>query len=102
MLFSYFFVHSTGIVLPDIIRYLYDLHRNGSCAHCNFDAIADLDIITGFDHTAIHTDAAVVAGFICYRPTLDQTGYFQILVKTHKGELLGDSVLQSLAGLESG
>ena len=83
-LFLHFFIHGNCIVLANIVSYLYDLYCHGSCAHSNFDPIAYLDLVTGLDYATVYTDAAVVAGFIGHRPTLDQAGDLQVLVKSHK------------------
>ena len=96
------FVHGDGIVLTDIICHLYHLYSHRAGAHSDFDPVAYLDLVTGLYHPAIDADASIVAGFVGYRPTLDQPGDLQILVKTHSGFLLSDDVLQSLAGLENG
>ena len=80
---SYLFVHSSGIVLANVIRHLDDLYCHDARAHGNFDPVANLDFVAGLDNSAIYADTAIVTGFIGNRPTLDQTGYLQILVKTH-------------------
>ena len=82
--FSDFLIHGPGIILTDILCHLDHFHRHGSSAHSDFDPVAYLDIVAGLDHSAVHADTTVVAGFIGHRPTLDQPGDLQILVKSHK------------------
>ena len=71
-----FFVHSAGVILTDIVRNHQNFYRNGAGTHGDLQFVAYLNIVAGLDHTAVDTDAAVIAGFVGYGPTLDQSGYF--------------------------
>ena len=95
-----FFVHSRGIILADVVGNLQNLHSNRARAHRDLDAVTNLDIVAGLDHSAVYADAAIVAGFVGNGAALDEPGDLQKFVQAHG--LLGDAVLKSLAGLETG
>ena len=97
---SDFLVHSSRIVLADVVGNLQNLNGYGTGTHGDFNTVAHLDIIAGLDHPAIDADASIVAGLVGHGAALDQPGDLQKFVQAH--DLLGDAVLESFAGLEAG
>ena len=77
---SDFLVHSSRIVLADVVGNLQNLNGYGTGTHGDFNTVAHLDIIAGLDHPAIDADASIVAGLVGYGAALDEAGYLQILV----------------------
>ena len=98
--FSDFLVHSGCVVLADVVGNLQNLHGYGAGAHGDFNAVANLHVVAGLDHPAVDADAPVVAGFVGHGTAFDQPGDLEKFIQTHS--LLGNAVLQSLAGLEAG
>ena len=78
------FIHSAGVVFADIVGNHQHFHSNGPLAHGDLQLVAYFYIVAGFDYPAIDADAAVIAGFVGYGPALDQPGYLQIFVQSHR------------------
>ena len=97
---SDFLVHSGGIVLADIVGHCQNLHSHRAGAHGDFNAVAYLHIVAGLDYSAVYADAPVITGLIGDGAALDEPGNLQKFVQTHS--LLGNAVLEGLAGLEAG
>ena len=82
-LFLDFFVHGYCVVFANIVGNHQDLHGYGSGTQGDFNFIAGLDLVAGFHHTTVDTDASVVARLIGNGAALYQPGDLQVFVQTH-------------------
>ena len=77
-------VQSRSVFLLSILLYIKNAHFKRLCADIYFNNISHLNVVGCSGGLSVYSDLLRVASLVGDRSALDQAGYFQIFVKSHK------------------
>ena len=78
------FVKGRGVCLGDIVLDILDADAQSALTEGDLDDIALLDGVGCLDLSAVDADMLAIAGIVCHGAALDDSGYLQKLINSHK------------------